>query len=217
MTAETGCDCTELCEACAEVPVEIAPVPQGYNFNPDENWQRYVAKYRRSIEKIATKYCVADEALRDDVMQEAHIALATVYPETVHGFEDFVTGVSSDDTWAKALDRYCHNVIRNAILSYLDSYAKGNWYIGRTRYVKDKRTGETRKVYLPPRFSSLDELVDDHGMQVDEHGALSWPDPSDDGLISAAHSKALYHNYGKAAWYDGAVETAIEAEAVTNG
>jgi hypothetical protein len=87
-----------------------------------------------------------------------------------------------EQQWNDALDRYCRNAIRNAVLSYLDSYVTGQWNIGRTRHVRDRVNGRVRKVSLPPRFSSLDELTDDYGMQVDQHGNISWPDPSDDGL-----------------------------------
>lgn len=170
-----------------EFPTEDAPAPasetQTYNFNPDPEWQTYAATFEAMIQKIALKYCSSDENLREDVMQEARIALATVVPEAVAGFEDYLRGVQTEDQWLKKLRAYCGNVIRNSILSYLDSYPKGNWYNGRTRHVKDRRTGESRKVYLQPRFSSLDMLVDEFGMQVDQHGAISWPDPSDDGIV----------------------------------
>lgn len=153
------------------------PSDQGYNFNPDPQWQTIALSYEKIIQAIAVKYCSADESLRDDCMQEARIALLTVFPEKIHGH-----GLLPEAEWKKALDRYCRNVIRNSILSYLDSYPKGNWYIGRNRHVKNKKTGENQRVYLPPRFSSLDELTDNFGMQVDESGAISWPDPSDDGI-----------------------------------
>lgn len=150
---------------------------QGYNFNPDPKWQKFALGYEKIIQAIAVKYCAADESLREDCEQEARIALLAQWPEKIRGIVG-LTGTEYD----KALDRYCRNVIRNAILSYLDSYPKGNWYIGRNRHVKNAKTGENTKVYLPPRFSSLDELTDDFGMQVDENGAISWPDPSDDGI-----------------------------------
>jgi hypothetical protein len=79
------------------------------------------------------------------------------------------------------LDKYCRNVIRNSILSYLDSYPKGDWYIGRTRQVRDKKTGEVTKVYLPPRFSSLDQLTEEFGAQIDEGGNLTWTTDAEGG------------------------------------
>lgn len=159
-----------------------APVPQGYNFNRDPAWQSYVQKYETVIHQIALKYCAVDEALREDVMNEARIGLATVHPETVAGFEAYVTGRMPEEEWQSCLEKFCKQVVRNSILSYLDSYRTGNWYIGRTRHVRDRQTGKSRKVYLPTRFSSLDELVDDYGMQIDSEGGISWPEPSDDGL-----------------------------------
>ena len=179
-------DTSRILAAMFPAPVEADPEPEpvsaAYNFNPDPVWQTYVLGYESTIKKVALKYCSSDEALREDVMQEARVAIATVFPEKIHGFEEHKAGEISDEEWEKRRNKYLRNVIRNAILSYLDSYPKGNWYIGRTRSVRDKATGESRKVYLPPRFSSLDELVDDFGMQVDHNGAVSWPDPSDDGL-----------------------------------
>jgi hypothetical protein len=175
----------------AEVTRKILPesaahgeTPQAYNFNPDPEWQRYILRFEPVIVAIALKRCSSDEDMRDDVMQEARIALATTYPEQVKGFEAYCRGEITESQWHEALDRYCRNVVRNSILSFLDSYATGPWNMGRTRHVRDRKTGQSRKVYLPPRFSSLDELVDDYGMQVDETGAISWPDPSDDGLPS---------------------------------
>lgn len=147
--------------------------PPAYRFNPDPSWQQFITRFEPEIEAIAIKYCTTDEDLREDVKQEARVGLATTFPEQVDGFELYARGQISEDQWDKALDRYCRNVIRNSILSYLDSYPKGNWYIGRTRHVKDKRTGDTKKVYLPPRFSSLDEMSD-MGMQVDEDQNISW-------------------------------------------
>jgi len=166
-------------DSCGDCVCEVATVgeSQAYNFNRDPEWEKFVQRYETTIEKIAVKYCSVDEDLRNDVKQEARIALRTVFPNRIRGYETLTS-----ESWFQALDRYCRNVIRNSILSYLNSYPKGNWYIGRTRHVKDRATGATRKVYMPPRFSSLDELVDNYGMQVDESGSVSWPDPSDDGL-----------------------------------
>lgn len=160
-------------------PAEDAPI--AYRFNPDPAWQAFIQRYEADIEAIAMKYCTADDDLREDVKQEARVGLATSCPESVDAFEPYARGLISEEQWNKALDRYCRNVIRNSILSYLDSYPKGNWYIGRTRQVKDKRTGEAHKVYLPPRFSSLDELTE-LGMEVDENFNISWAHSSEDGI-----------------------------------
>jgi hypothetical protein len=180
---------------------------QAYNFNPDPKWQEHALTYERMIQKISTKYCSADDSLREDVMQEARVAIACTRPEDCEGFEQYVRGELTDLQWQKALKRYIHNIIRNSILSYLDSYPKGNWYIGRTRSMKDKKTGESRKVYLPPRYSSLDFLVDEHGMQVDEHGNISWPNPGDDGLlVGETQPGTVAKHYGTRKWWTPAME-----------
>lgn len=177
-----------------------------YNFNPDPHWQEHVRSYERMIEKISTKYCSADDSLREDVMQEARVAVACARAEDCTAFESYLRGEITEEQWQKALLRYIHNIIRNSILSYLDSYPKGNWYIGRTRSMKDKKTGEVRKVYLPPRYSSLDFLIDEHGMQVDEHGNITWPNPSDDGLVMDALGPTIAKHYGTTKWWTPAVE-----------
>lgn len=150
-----------------------------YDFNPDPAWHEYVATFEPVIRTVAQKYCVSDEALQEDCAQEARIALATVRPERVSGY---MKEGQTEEAREAALQRYLRNVIRNAVLSYLDSYSKGNWYIGRSRSVRDARTGLSHRIYFPPRFSSLDTLVDEHGMQVDESGEISWGAASEDGL-----------------------------------
>ena len=179
---------------------------QAFNFNPDPHWQQHALTYERMVQKIATKYCSSDESLLEDVMQECRVAVACIRPEECAAFEGFSKGLITEEQWQAALNRYIHNVIRNAALSMLDSYPKGNWYIGRTRSMKDRKTGETRKVYLPPRYSSLDYLVDEHGMQVDEHGAISWPNPSDDGLVGEALAPTVAKHYGTSKWWTPAAE-----------
>lgn len=161
----------------------------GWSFNESEDWQTYAQSFERVIIKIAQKYCSNDDSLRQDAEQEARIALATIRPESIVGYnrEDL-----TDTQRNGYLDRYMRNVIRNAILSYLDSYSKGNWYTGRTRHIKDRQTGVSRRVYLPPRFSSLDMLVEEHGMQVDEHFNISWADPSDDGLVPMTKPQPVF-------------------------
>jgi hypothetical protein len=181
---------------------------QAYNFNPDPTWQQFALSYERMIQKIATKYCSSDDSLRDDVMQEARVAVACARPEKCKSHELYVRGMITENQWNDALNLYVHNTIRNSILSYLDSYPKGNWYIGRTRSLKDKKTGLSRKVYMPPRYSSLDFLVDEHGMQVDEHGNISWPNPSDDGLMSEAslQGETVAKHYGTHKWWTPTTE-----------
>lgn len=188
-------------DSCTNCDCELAEIdtPRAYDFNPDPHWQEYIQRFEPEIHKIALKYMVVDEGLREDTMQEARIALATLRAEKCDQFEPYVRGEITVDQWNSALDRYCRNAIRNSILSYLDSYASGNWYIGRTRSVKDKRTGRSRKVYLPPRFSSYDELTDEYGMQVDTDGNISWPEVSEDGM--ADHNKLANAHQKKGRWF----------------
>lgn len=171
-----------------EVPFDIA-----FNFNPDPEWQAYIQRYEKLILQIALKKCSYDEGIREDVMQEARIALATVFPEKIHGYAEYQSGQLTEQQWEGRLKRYCGNVIRNSILSALSSYTKGPWNMGRTRPVKDSKTGETIKVHYPPRYSSLDELVDEYGMQLDSSGNITWPEPSDSGLLPPS---ALARHYG---------------------
>lgn len=179
----------------------MEPESQAFNFNPDPHWQEHALTYERMVQKIATKYCSSDEALLEDVMQECRIAVACIRPEDCAAFEGYTKGEITEEQWHHALNRYINNVIRNAALSMLDSYPKGNWYIGRTRSMKDRKTGETRKVFLPPRYSSLDYLVDEHGMQVDERGAISWPSPSDDGLMVESFDSTVHKHFGTRKWW----------------
>jgi DNA-directed RNA polymerase specialized sigma subunit len=152
------------------------------HFNNDPEWQRYVERYETVIKKVAVKYCTNDASLRQDLHQEARIALLTVFPEKVEGYAEYKAGTLDAEKWEKRLDRYCRQVIRYAILSYLQSPKTGNWYVGRTIRVKNSSTGKREKRHTPPRYSSLDELTDDFGMQVDEDSRISWPSVSNDGL-----------------------------------
>lgn len=175
---------------------------RAYRFNPDPDWQQYVASLEPLIEWISLKYCSRDEALREDACQEARIALYTIFPEEVRASLNKPLTTS----WEEFLERFCGRVIRNSILSMMDSYPKGPWDIGRTRSMKDRKTGNTKKVYLPPRYTSLDYLMDEHGMQVDEHGAISWPHPADDGLVAEALPSTVAKHYGTSKYWSPAVE-----------
>src|SRR5688500_16381845 len=113
-----------------EEGVDYIPESQAYNFNPDPEWQAFGRSSERMIIKIATKYC-SDDDLRKDVEHEARVAVVTLRAEDCQGFEAYSAGELTEEKWHKALKRYIHNTIRNSVLSYLDSYPKGNWYIGR--------------------------------------------------------------------------------------
>lgn len=158
--------------------------------NQDPAWVDYINGLKPTIDAIAMKACSADEALREDCVQEALFELSKHYPEDCISYRDYLFGLIDATKCAIQLQRFCRQVARNTIYSVLDAYPTGNWYIGRTRSVKDKRTGESRKVHMPARFSSLDELTDEFGMQVDEFGAVSWPDPTSDGIVLDTYSAA---------------------------
>ncbi len=151
-------------------------------WNTDSAWILYCSSVLETdIRKIANKY-TTDTALREDCEQEAREAVYQLFPEKVKGFADFKNGLILEPQWKSRLRSYCRNAIRNAILSYLDSPKTGNWYIGRTRKVRDKVTGEKKKVHVGSRYSSLESLTEDSGLQVDEFGQISWDHTSDDGL-----------------------------------
>jgi hypothetical protein len=156
-------------------------VPAGFDFNPDPAWQEFIQTYEPIIARIATKATSADEELRKDAMQEARIALAVQRPERVRGWADYQAGTLPKDAWEGRLDRFLRNVIRNSIYSLVDSPTRGNWYVGRNRPVKTA-DGKVRRVHQPARMSSLEQLTG-FGAQIDTHGKISWPDPSDDGLV----------------------------------
>lgn len=150
-------------------------------WNDDPTWVEYTYTFEQVIQQITNKYC-SDVSMRPDCHQEARIALLTIYPHNVNGYSEYILGNIGEEEWGIRVDKYCRNVIRNTILSFLDSLKTGNWYVGRTRRTLNKYTGEKEKQYIPPRYSSLNELVDVHGMEVDEDGNISWPEVSTDGL-----------------------------------
>jgi len=143
--------------------------------NRSEGWEDYVLSYSGVIKAIAAK-ATQDEGLRQDAYQEAMIDLLCVRPEKVRAYAKYAAGEMSEEKWSKELDRYMRNVIRNSILSMLQSWNTGSWDHGRTATVNGK------KKHYPRRYSSLDQLMDDSGMDVDEDGNVSWDHVSDDGL-----------------------------------
>jgi len=159
--------------------------------NQDPAWQSYIETLEPTVAAIAMKACSSDAALREDCVQEALFELAKHYPEDCDAYRDFLYGLIDADRCAVQLQRFTRQIARNTIYSVLIAYPTGNWYIGRTRSVTDRRTGVTRKVHVPARFSSLDELVEDYGMQVDQFGVVSWPEPSVDGLVSGTTGRGV--------------------------
>jgi hypothetical protein len=138
-------------------------------WNDDPEWLEYIERYESVIKRIAGKY-TTDSGLREDCAQEARLALLHVWPERIDGYERFAAGNYSESEWNANLDRYCRNVIRNSILSCLQSIRSGPWYAGRTRRTTDAETGKNTKVWSPPRYANLDDLLAGGSIQIDEHG-----------------------------------------------
>lgn len=155
--------------------------PKAYRFNPDPAWHAYVASLEPLIDTVVAKYHTTDAALQEDCRQEARIALYTIFPDEVRA--KLRTKLTT--SWEEFLERYCGRVIRNSVLSVLDSNTKGSWYVGRTRQMKDAQ-GQMVRVHVVPRYSSLDELVDHYGLEIEEDGEISWSSVSDAGLLGGS-------------------------------
>jgi hypothetical protein len=142
-------------------------------WNDDSAWIEYTSHFEPIIQAIATKY-TGSESLREDCAQNARIALLTVWPSKIRGYELYVRGEIPEEEWNRILDAYCRNVIRNVVISTLASIRSGNPYVGRTRTVTDPETGKKRRVRTPERFVSLEDLQESGGFQIDQDGHTSW-------------------------------------------
>jgi hypothetical protein len=158
-------------EVLADEPVRERPLV----WNNDPAWVAYCATLETLAIQLAAKY-TRDEGLRECCAQEARIAIRTTFPERVRGH-----GTLDGAAWDRALRRYCATAMRNAVLSYLDPVKTGNWYIGRKRRVRNRK-GERVKAHVGPRYSSLDKLVSDHGLQIDQAGNKTWAVANTGGL-----------------------------------
>jgi hypothetical protein len=147
-------------------------VEKGYHFNRDARWLAYCQTLEPLIAKITHKYMSSDSGHAEDAAQMARIAVATIHPE--HLRATMRTPLST--SWETFLHNYCALIIRNTVLGYLNSVGGGDWYSGRTVTIKDPVTGLKRRTYRPPRFQSLDLLVE-RGMQIDSHFNTSDRDP----------------------------------------
>lgn len=172
MNEDNKCPCG--CENDEESHEDVQAEPNKIVWNEDPKWISYTYKFEQLIQAISAKY-TCDEHLREDCQQEARIALLTIFPSQVRAYAAYSNGDIPKKQWENHLDSYCRNVIRNSILSYLDSLKTGCWYIGRTRRVISKVTGEREKVHLLPRYSSFNQLQEEHGLDIDTEGELSWP------------------------------------------
>jgi hypothetical protein len=172
-------------EKKTEPPKSAEKVPQ---WNEDPEWLVYCGTMLEPMVRKITKKYTTDSALREDCEQEAREAIYQIFPSKVRDWELFQSGQITAEAWNSKLKSYCQNTIRNAILSYLDSPKTGSWYIGRTRRVKNNQTGLREKVRVGARYSSFDELTENHGLQVDEFGEISWDKVSTDGTLNDERS-----------------------------
>jgi hypothetical protein len=149
-------------------------VPRGLDFNPDVAWQKFVyEKYEKVIARIAFKYCMSDADLREDLAQEAMIALMTVKPEEIKGYGDFQSGLIADKEWARKVDTYLRQVARNSVLAPLASTSAGNWYVGRKKRRKNPVTGEVEYVSTPAIYVQLDTMLSaPNRIQIGTDGVL---------------------------------------------
>jgi hypothetical protein len=150
-------------------------------WNDDPEWIKYTAGYEPVIKQIANKY-TTDEHLREECEQEARMRLLTKFPYQCRAYPLYKEGTITEAQFQKALNVYLRQCIRNAILDYLNKWVTGNWYIGRTRRKFNKITGKHEKVHVSVRYASLDDLMDNHGMDINEDGEITWPEVSHDGL-----------------------------------
>jgi hypothetical protein len=163
----------------------VEKVARGYRFNPDVDWQNFVyAKYKKICAKIAFKYCMADADLREDLEQEAMMALMTIDPKEIKGYEEFQMELGDTEEggelhtklqkeWDRRVDTYCRQVTRNSVLAVLASNSAGNWYTGRKKKRKNPVTGEAEYVSTPATYVSFDAMfMQGNGVQIGTDGVI---------------------------------------------
>jgi hypothetical protein len=146
--------------------MDVTEVPKSYSFNPDPDWQRIAESFWPIVDKIALKACMYDSFLRDDCKQEAYIALATVRPERIKGYDPQKHGAILPGQIPTPVKAYLGNVARNTIYSFLTNRQKGDWSQGRTVTKTDKETGEIYKEHQPARYVSLTWMQDEAGIDI---------------------------------------------------
>ena len=153
---------------------EPKKIPRGYRFNQDVEWQKFVyEKYQKVIAKIAFKYCMQDADLREDLKQEAMMALMTIDPKEVKGYVEFTNGEITEKEWKRKLDTYIRQVARNSVLAPLASVSTGNWYSGRKKRRKNPVTGEAEYVATPAMYVSFDSLfAQGNAVQIGTDGTI---------------------------------------------
>ena len=152
------------------IEVEATPQDTTSYFNSDEAWHRVCETYDNVLRRIAQKISTLDEALQDDCMSEARMAIYGIRPSEVRGYDEARDGPVSVDNIPPAVDRFIRNAARNSMLSYMQSWQTGNFYVGRsyTVYAKD---GSKRKVHKPARYASIVDLQLD-GFDIDQNGRV---------------------------------------------
>jgi DNA-directed RNA polymerase specialized sigma24 family protein len=136
-------------------------------WNTDPEWVEFIEKLVPVIYRIAYKY-TADAGLQDDCVQVARIALYQTHPQQIHAYKAWKEGQISDKAWEGHISRYCRNIARNRIISYLNSHTTGSWAVGRRG--------------SPTRYSSFDLMIET-GAQFDEQGTLYTPNARDTALF----------------------------------
>ena len=146
------------------------------NWNNSDSWVEFVLSLRDQVEAIALK-ATTDTHLREDAVQNALMELLYVFPETTQAYERYRTGEFDQDRFNTMLRSYCLNVARNVIISTLTSHTTGNLYIGRTEIERVKtQNGKRKKIkrHKPARYVSLDQFMEEAGVQVSEDGQITW-------------------------------------------
>lgn len=144
-------------------------------WNDDPEWVDYIFTLDPVIEAIAAKY-TDDYGLREDCAQEARMELLYIFPEKhISAYEKFRAGKLTEAQWEKKRDSFCRMVIRNTIITFLNSYKSGPWQVGRKVRRVDRYGNATMK-RKSARFASMDDLMEDYGMQIDTEGNISWPE-----------------------------------------
>lgn len=136
------------------------------NWNNDPEWVEYILSLTPVIQAMAAKYTTC-ESLREDCVNQALMELLKIFPQESNFYKEFEQGLLSEEKWKKQLDRYCRQIARNEIFTYLSAIKTGNWYIGRKKRVVDPVTKEVYYTREGARYASMEELEEHHGIQID--------------------------------------------------
>lgn len=134
------------------------------------NYTKLIARYEPVITAIVMKYTL-DPDIQEDCKQEARIGLLTATWKKCKAYALWKAGVLPKQTFEQQFDRYCRNIIRNSVLSYLQSYTTGDWYVGRT--VRNARTNTKRREearFIPAELFFDVAGIDDEGQIYTKSG-----------------------------------------------